>query len=253
MVFYAYAISSTHTEEWRFIIAASSVEVMDEWYRSSVEDGMDHLKRKSPELYTYDYKKNYPYDFVYKEGKAANVKYSILFTLVHNAWSIFSTTFFNQFVPDHISGKTFYIRSKSNPRVFWNLSGGTVFASKAARTRFRITSRGVSRGEVILPQDRITISAIDSKALKESTIHWKPDNTFVADAPDAAGGPQVPQGPPGSGSLGHPYPGYVPGAVSEFTFADFKKNLLARGKDVEEADALVSWFTDGGEEWELCN
>lgn len=131
--------------------------------------------------------------------------------------------------------------------MFWNLSRGTVFASKVARTRFRITSRGVSKGEVMIPEDKITIKAIDSETLWESDIYWI-ENKFVTDGLNAPGGPQAPQRPPGAG-----HPGHFTGVVSEFTFSDFKKNFLARGKDVEEADAIVSWYGDGGEEWELCN
>lgn len=137
--------------------------------------------------------------------------------------------------------------------MFWNVSGGIVFASKVARSRFRITSHGVSKGDVILPEDKITITAIGGEPRKESTVHWKLGNTFVADAPHVGSGALVPGGPPNSGPPGYPgYPYPMPGGVSEFTFSDFKKIFLACGKDVEEADAKLSWFQDAGEEWELC-
>ncbi|OQE32840.1 hypothetical protein PENFLA_c001G03751 [Penicillium flavigenum] len=251
MVFYAYAINDTN-EENRLLITASSVEVMDAWYRYSRQDGLSTLKRKSPELYTYNYASHHVWHFVYHGVETPKVKGSIFFETMgpwnHNN----QMNFLNQHAPDHLSGNAFYIRSKSNPRVFWNVAGGQVFASKVARTKFRINGLGLSKGDVILPEDKITIAAIAGDPLKETTVQWKGDNTFVADAPEVGNGAIVPGGPPNQGPGGYGY-GFMPRGVTEFTFSDLKKNFLAVGKHVEEADAKLAWFQDAGEEWELCS
>lgn len=123
------------------------------------------------------------------------------------------------------------------------MSEGIVFASKAARTRFKITSRAVSPGEVILPEDKVSIKAIVGEQLDELDVLWRPDNSLVADSGAGRGG-SVPRGPPG-----YQHPGW---SVGDFTFSDFKRNFLSAGKNAEEADAKVSWLDDYGEEWELC-
>lgn len=127
MVFYAYILSvrwpgllrrtdvpranaakpqEPHKEEWRYLVTATSVEVMDQFYRYSRADGMSHLQRKSPELFTYDYAANYPWHYVYNGKEATKLRGKIFFTTMP-AWSANVQLMYNNgFVPDHLSGNT---------------------------------------------------------------------------------------------------------------------------------------------------
>ena len=81
------------------------MEVVDEWYRLSREDGLD-LERKSPELYTYAYASNWSWDYVYNSSKkASKLMGQIFFTKFPNWDGLTQMMFANQFAPDHRSGK----------------------------------------------------------------------------------------------------------------------------------------------------
>ena len=83
---------------------ASSVEIVDQWFRLSREDGME-LERKSPELYLYNKSVN-PLRMVNDSNKAAfKIRGQIFFGAMGDEGGSHPQPFFNPFVPDHISGK----------------------------------------------------------------------------------------------------------------------------------------------------
>lgn len=83
---------------------APSVEIVDQWFRLSREDGMG-LERKSPELYLYNKNVN-PLSMVNDSNKAAStIRGQIFFGATSDEGGSNQKPFFNPFAPDHISGK----------------------------------------------------------------------------------------------------------------------------------------------------
>jgi hypothetical protein len=172
------------TGEARYTVTTPSLEVLDEWWRLVQEKG-DPIERISPDLYVYDWDKMYPYDTLNDDGAAAKLKDRVLFThwdSVEGNYHI-QHMFPNQPAPNHITGKTydthsclnvclpsltgtsrFYIRSKSDPTVFWvHDPNGVIVASKGRRTKFQIHRKDTKEdGAVIIPKDQITITSVQN-------------------------------------------------------------------------------------------
>ncbi|KAJ5770631.1 uncharacterized protein N7511_002682 [Penicillium nucicola] len=249
MVFYAYAASKTDMNA-RFVITAPSVEAVDEWFLDARADGLE-ATRHSPEFYTYKYDVA-QWIFSWSVGSGTEATKSsrnkVFFTRFNDAGGMFQSMIPNQVAPNHISGNTFYIRSKTKPNVFWNVDGGIVYATQLARTKFRISIQGGSKGDVMIPKHDITISALFNNPLREYTVYWSPDNSLKTELADVGGGALVPG--PGGQYPGQGYPGWQ---TSTFKFGVFKNSFLPLGKDSELDDAKLAFYQDAGEEWELVS
>lgn len=111
-----------------------------------------------------------------------------------------------------------YIRSKSDPSIFWYESDGFIVPSKTQRTKFRVT--GLTRSErdhVIIPSDQIRISLVDRDG-----GHVRNDNGILV-----------------VGSSG--------GDI--FHFRDFKQSFLPVGSG---EDSTIKKIEFDGDEWELA-
>lgn len=110
-----------------------------------------------------------------------------------------------------------YIRSKSDPSIFWYDNDGFIVPSKTNRTKFRVT--GLTRSEkdhVIIPSDQIRISLVD----RDGGYVRSDNGNLVTD---------------GSGS-------------ETFHFRDFKQSFLPVGSG---EDATIKRVEFDGDEWEL--
>ena len=120
----------------------------------------------------------------------------------------------------HVCSRTdrSYIRSKSDPSIFWYDSDGFIVPSKTQRTKFRVT--GLTRSErdhVIIPSDQIRISLVDRDG-----GHVRNDNGILV-----------------VGSSG--------GDI--FHFRDFKQSFLPVGSG---EDSTIKKIEFDGDEWELA-
>lgn len=137
----------------------------------------------------------------------------------------------------------YYIRSKSNPEIFWAENEGTIFATKHSRTKFKITIQGRSDGEVIVPDDKILITAYAGDDLVPFNVQIMMDSSLALNYEASHGG----RG--GGVKRGGAFPGPV--RTVEYTFSDFKKSFHPVGKEGEPADAKILYVNEIGDEWEL--
>ncbi|KAF9893321.1 hypothetical protein FE257_011753 [Aspergillus nanangensis] len=157
MVFYAHIQTNGADAGYRYIIMAPRMEIVDEWYRAIATKKHDYdIRRVSPEFYTYNHHKLDVGHSTYSGRELPKFHDIMTFTPLD---SRMSPTFTNQGSVDRISGNTFYIRSKSDPRVFWHERGGDIYASQRFRTRFRILNKDKIFGkQVMVDSDLISIS-----------------------------------------------------------------------------------------------
>ncbi|KAI1414512.1 hypothetical protein F5Y13DRAFT_158700 [Hypoxylon sp. FL1857] len=183
---------------------------MDEWWRKVSETQPDY-KRHSPDFFTYENVN--PYQVV-------PAMTNMMFTLLYDRDSRIFCAFSQQHRTDHISGKTYYIRAKGNPKLYWSqYTNGYIYASETSRTRFRIQIDGDDKNKVMIGDDFIIISSATD-----------PKNKLGV----------------GNGSA------LCMGSHScRMLFRDFKDNFLAEVNETGETYVLK--IDGAGEVWELVD
>ncbi|KAF9886751.1 hypothetical protein FE257_011128 [Aspergillus nanangensis] len=220
MVFFAYAKTNQDDATWRYIIVAPNMNTLDFfWYRQLHEvKPAAELNRESPEFYTFNSNNIDLGRCTYTGHDSHEFMNKLIFTLLDDVGGRQWPPFINDEHVNRISGNTFYIRSKSDPRVFWYDKGdGKIYASQQGRTRFRIQNknRALER-EVMINSDSISISPVSNKD--------------VEIAIDQDAGLHI-------SSIG-----------GEMTLGDLKSNFLSLGHG---DNIRVTQNKDNGEEWEL--
>ncbi|CCX07192.1 hypothetical protein FPQ18DRAFT_323469 [Pyronema domesticum] len=177
-LFYAYAKNDQDHNTYRYLITFASRSVADEWWRA-VQDSVTSsykkfadAKRVTPQFYTHKPGVGNLYQTVTDPQCAPRFLGKVFFTLLNDH----DGRNFNIAPPiditDHISGKTYYIRSKHEPSKYWYLGSQcltegskpsqVVQLSSTVRTRFRIKIRvadGSSQdGKIMIGSDDIYIS-----------------------------------------------------------------------------------------------
>jgi len=180
--FYAYARSisdGTNGIVWRYLMTFSSREDADEWWRiisqpTSPTAGI--FQRINPQYYTF-LQLNVP-DFILGKTFVGGKTFqnNMFFTLLNDRDGRIQSTFPQQEITDHISGKWFYIRSRSDPDRFWYCNVGTgaaclvcglswcgnVHVSTERRSRFYIKAPSApqdsSQNTIMIRADQITIA-----------------------------------------------------------------------------------------------
>ncbi|KAJ5922522.1 hypothetical protein N7516_010225 [Penicillium verrucosum] len=211
MVFYAYAKNVSNMrdeEEWRYVIVATNMEVLDEWYRT--------LQERLPAGAIGRPRKDYQSTKVGKETPEFDDR--VKFTWLPRVDGRNYVTFYNKHVVDHISGNSFFIRSKSNPSVFWYAENDKIRAGQQGRTRFRITGRDLEGSAVMINGDPISITPVHDWNRSVCVQH---------------------NGDLGLGHRSH-----------DFKLADLKNGFLSSGLGF---DTKVTKVNHDGEEWELVS
>jgi len=136
MVFYAYAKNNLDDVTYRYLITATNLETLDAWWR--VVSGKNiGFARVTPQFYTFSAANTLPPTTVENANYAPQFMNLMIFTLLNDRDGRVFSLFTNQPVSDHVSGGTFYIRSQSDPALFWYVtSDGKVYGSTSDRTRF---------------------------------------------------------------------------------------------------------------------
>ncbi|RJE24909.1 hypothetical protein PHISCL_02741 [Aspergillus sclerotialis] len=206
---------------WRYLIIAPTMETIDEWFRALQERiGCEHIIRVSPEFYAHDPGKVDLGRSTFTGREVPQFMNKMMFILLHDVGGRIFTTFSNNLVVDHTSGNTFYIRSKSDPRVFWQERCGKIYASQWGRTRFRICINDKKHehdGKVMIPSDSISITLAHD------------DNAFIGT--ERGGGLIIDQ------------------HGLNLTLGDFNKIFVSTYSDHD--NNRIIRHVHGGEEWEL--
>jgi hypothetical protein len=65
--------------------------------------------------------------------------------------------------------------------------GGTIYATENSRTKLRISIKGRSDDEVILPEDKVSISAFVGDDIQELTVEGQSDGSLMLQNPGFPG------------------------------------------------------------------
>ncbi|KAF2757482.1 hypothetical protein EJ05DRAFT_529186 [Pseudovirgaria hyperparasitica] len=201
MVHHAYIKYTPHRDATRFVVSAADADTIDEWWRAHQKHKGLRMERMSPDFYTI---------FLTLIVDAAGG------TAVRNGAGMLDQASRT----DHISGGTFYVRSKSEPSLYWWAAetGGRIYATRQGRTRFqiRIDAEDDRSKTVMIKSDRVVLCAAHDPKLKVSTE---------------------------AGEL------CLDKHSDSFDFGDFKHRFLAGGMYDKEVVKRVDFGF--GEEWEL--
>ncbi|KAG1857052.1 hypothetical protein F4604DRAFT_1906487 [Suillus subluteus] len=237
MVFYAYVKESTGVLAHRFVITFASRAVADEWWRavstSTVVQFTKGIRRVNAQFYTFDTRDVNPVSSLVTPGVATQFFDKMFFTTMSemNGRGLNVIPSPDHFT-DHISGNSFFIRSKVSPNEYWyypksDNATHAVYVSRTKRTRFRVSlsNRGTA-GTVMIGSDKIVITL--TTANLSINVDAASSQAIVSSAPKS--------GLKFSDLLSK----FSVGPTS--TFYKDNQNL-----DMEE---LI--YTDDGEEWELA-
>jgi hypothetical protein len=121
--------------------------------------------------------------------------------------------------------------------------GGTIYATENSRTKLRISIKGRSDDEVILPEDKVSISAFVGDDIQELTVEGQSDGSLMLQNPGFPGD----RG--GVVRRGH----YRSVGATVFTFADFKNAFHPAGsviKSTRQGRQPVDQVRFNGMRWE---
>ncbi|PUU78244.1 hypothetical protein B9Z19DRAFT_1084450 [Tuber borchii] len=122
------------------------------------------LERVNPQFWCYD---TIPGDSWLKivrtlDQNALNHKFVSVFLANSNAgreWPILTNPTIG---PDWVSGKTFYIRNRREPNLYWHYERHQIVISTDRRTRFRIKDEDYEDERVLIRKDKVTIEPVGS-------------------------------------------------------------------------------------------
>ncbi|KAG2094846.1 uncharacterized protein F5147DRAFT_778875 [Suillus discolor] len=232
MVFYAYVKQITDNWSARYVITFSSREVADEWWRavstSTVTTFVTSVQRVNAQFYTHNnFVANVP-DSLTTTGVATQFLGKVFFTLLNDTLGRNSSIIPQlEHFADHISGNSFFIRSKVAPYDYWyypQSSNATkaVYVSRTERTRFTVsrTANGTA-GTVMIGSDEIVIKL--TTADLSVNVNATTAQVILSLAP------------------------------SELTFSTLLTNFtVGSSLSVSGENVKKLLYTENGEEWELA-
>ncbi|KAG1863951.1 hypothetical protein C8R48DRAFT_672687 [Suillus tomentosus] len=234
MVFYSYVKHVSDSWSARYLITFASREVADEWWRAvstSPTAFANSIQRVNAQFYTHNTSIAHALESLITNGVASQFLGKVFFTLLndldlsHRGLNIIPPL--GHFV-DHISGNSFFIRSKVTPYDYWYCpqscnANTAVYASRTERTRYTVsrTDRGTA-GTVMIGSDKIPV--------RLTTVNLSVDV---------------------NASTGHAI--LSPAPQSGLTFGALLNNFTV-GPTLFENDERVKelLYTENGEEWELA-
>ncbi|KAF4345055.1 hypothetical protein FBEOM_929 [Fusarium beomiforme] len=216
MVYYALLKYLPAEPNYRYLIAAPDADTIDEWWREASAK-FDQIKRLAPDFYTFN-------SGVNGWGMAPSFDKKVMYTLLNDRDGRVMSTISQPPRTDVVSGEAYYIRSKSNPELYWFAKEGLIYATKRGRTRFifriDVDRQNDANRTVIIGNDSITISAVGPSPRKYVGVD---DNGQVT----------------------------LTGRGARMYYGDLKKGFLAQG-EIDNAGNAELYKSDGyGEEWEL--
>lgn len=170
MVHYAYIDDISGS--CRYVAVFASRAVADEWWRavstSANTKYSDSVRRVAPQYFTHDANKANAATSTTDAQVASSFSGKVFFTLLAISGGL-SVIPILDFV-DHVSGKSFFIRSKVSPNEYWYCPGSStgnvtpnskVYVSRTERTRFRVrlfSERKDTTGTIMIGSDEIVIT-----------------------------------------------------------------------------------------------
>ncbi|KAJ4128981.1 hypothetical protein NW768_007507 [Fusarium equiseti] len=220
MVYYAYVKwIAAEKRYWRYLLTAPNAGTIDEWWREASSKADNNVVRLGPDFYTWS-------GGAQVWDLAPGMADKIMIAPVSNqdTYDYGNFEIFHQ--PeraDIVSGKSFYIRSKSNPELYWLAKNDQIWATTQGRTRFvfRIAGDNDDKKTVLIGSDEISITPVGGESSQKYVS--VSDNSEIV----------------------------LSGHSCRMYYSDLKRNLLAQGETGNSGSALVSKVEGHGEEWEL--
>lgn len=165
-LFYVYAKNINDDWSYRYLITFATRDVADAWYRAvidSVAGGYQRfatVQRVTSQFFTHNPGLGNIPDTITDPKVALSLRGQIFFTLLNDRdGRILSVIPILNYV-DRSSGDRFYIRSVSQPDVYWFYDGSRVVASRDRRTRFTITIADKKRAPstIMIGSDEVFIT-----------------------------------------------------------------------------------------------
>ncbi|KAH7174943.1 uncharacterized protein B0J16DRAFT_375687 [Fusarium flagelliforme] len=217
MVYFAFLKYLPSEPHWRYILAAPDAETIDEWWREASANKDNDVKRLSPDFYSWNNTGKNAWDL------APEFKDRIIYSLLSDTGHRNIPTFHQPKRADVTSGQSFYIRSKSNPELYWLAKNDQIWATTQGRTRFvfRIDGDHDDKKTVLIGSDQISIAPVGGESSQKYVS--VSDNSEIV----------------------------LSGHSCRMYFRDLKTNFLAQGETGSSGSALVTKVEGHGEEWEL--
>ncbi|PUU78691.1 hypothetical protein B9Z19DRAFT_1083368 [Tuber borchii] len=125
------------------------------------------LKRVSPQFWCYDGVEPDPslnIVLIQRENVLPEFNYKFMSVVLsdatdHRNWPILANPTIG---PDWVSGKTFYIRNRRQPSLYWYFEDCLIAISTRRRTKFRIKDRRYDDERVLIRKDEVTIEPCGS-------------------------------------------------------------------------------------------
>lgn len=173
MVYHAYVINTNCDSLYRYIALFASRVVADEWWRavstSANTKYSDSVRRVAPQLFTHDASKANAASSIFDAQVASSFRGKVFFIRQPDDNGELSIIPILDFV-DHVSGNSFFIRSRVSPNEYWYCPGSStgnvtpnskVYVSRTERTRFRVrlfSEREDTTGTIMIGSDEIVIT-----------------------------------------------------------------------------------------------
>ncbi|KAF5557445.1 hypothetical protein FMEXI_768 [Fusarium mexicanum] len=217
MVYYAFLKYQPSEPNYRYLLTAPDAETIDEWWREASTKFPELVKRLGPDFYSWG-SGSQAWDL------APSFLNKIIYTLLNDRDGRIISNFSQPQRVSVLSGDSYYIRSKTNPELYWLEKGGLIYATKQGRTRFIFRLDGDRDNDrnrtVIIGKDYISVSAVGGSAQKYVSVN---DNGEVV----------------------------LSGHSCRMYYSDFKNMYLAQG-EMDNLGNVSLLKADGfGEEWEL--
>ncbi|KAF9265170.1 hypothetical protein L218DRAFT_943047 [Marasmius fiardii PR-910] len=158
MVFYAYISETRDDNTWRIVLTFTDSVTADECLLADV-------RRVTPEFYIHNTAVFNMLNFFIDTritSISQNFQGRLILTLQNDRGGRGIDIFPKQRVTDLISGNWFYIRSTSDPQMYWHYdtSGGYshISASRTERSLFRVTATNIPTGKVIIRSDTVQLT-----------------------------------------------------------------------------------------------
>ncbi|KAG1753678.1 uncharacterized protein EDB91DRAFT_1077399 [Suillus paluster] len=180
MVHYAYIKNINDDWSWRYVIVFASRTVADEWWRavstSTNTKYSDSVRRVTSQFFTHDINQANAAYSINDAQVASRFLGKVFFTLLpeRDDGRVLSVIPSSDFA-DHVSGNTFFIRSKVSPNEYWYCPGSStgnvtpnskIYVSRTERTRFRVrlmSERKDATGTIMIGSDEIAITLTSAK------------------------------------------------------------------------------------------
>ncbi|KAF9052069.1 hypothetical protein BJ165DRAFT_1524937 [Panaeolus papilionaceus] len=137
--------------------------VADEWWRVISESSSGpYFQRQNAQFYSYNHEElNILHFFIDDHFKSISDRFlgRVFMTLIDDKVGRNLPVIPNQDVVDHCNGDWFYIRSKSNPSLYWFLFDDRVGVSETNPTKFRVKRRNLDSKAIMIGSDAVMFQA----------------------------------------------------------------------------------------------